>query len=335
MRLENLLALTQGQLIGEPSVSLFDAIAFDPRKVKRGSLFIAYNPDDIPEALANGAYGVLFEKPTQIGDPEIAWIKVESIDEALIKLLRFHILDKKIIAYACDPITLHLSSIVDTRDKIHKVEGSMQEIWDALWPLDSMAIVLFSPSLISPDLFVEYRPLEAASTKKIEIIEQTLFETSFIYADIFYERQMLSPFFIPYLEHLLHFYDKLSLEYQLKNFSKIGHFIPLFMNKRLEVKDFGSSERVVIFEPYLEFIEEQTSFLNEQATWAKIIYILPDRLRNEKSESVENIFFYRYPEEIVLMLQAKDFHFALVGGVDKTILKPTRSTMTQLELDLF
>ncbi len=58
MRLENILALTKGSLLGDPTVSLFESVAFDPSKVKRGSLFVAYSPEDIPEALQNGAYGV-------------------------------------------------------------------------------------------------------------------------------------------------------------------------------------------------------------------------------------------------------------------------------------
>ncbi|MDD2950034.1 MAG: hypothetical protein PHU29_04535 [Sulfuricurvum sp.] len=48
MRLENILALTKGTLLGEPSVSLFESVVFDPSKVKRGSFFIAYFPEDIP-----------------------------------------------------------------------------------------------------------------------------------------------------------------------------------------------------------------------------------------------------------------------------------------------
>lgn len=333
MRLENILALTQGNLLGEPSVSIFENVVFDPSKVKRGSLFIAYSSDDIPEALLNGAYGVMFDRPTQITDSEIAWIKVDNLDTALKKLLRFYLLEKELQVYACDPITLHLSTMITTPTTFCNVEGAMREVWEKLWPLEKKSIVLFSPALTDPDIFIEHSQLIRAQENTITIIEQTLFETSFIHNDTFYERQMLSPFFIPYLEHLLFFYTFLRVPFQIRGFNKMGHFIPVFTNARMEIKEFGSSERVVIFEPLLELIDEQIDFLDAQASWAKIICLLPESMRSALTIGVENILFYRYPEEVIALLQSKDFHFALVAGVDKSILRPSRSSMKQLELD--
>ena len=335
MRLENILALTQGNLLGAPTVSIFENVVFDPSKVKRGSLFVAYSADEIPEALLHGAYGVLFDRPTQIADSEVAWIKVENIDAALKKLLRFYLLEKELQVYACDPITLHLSTMITTPPSFCNVEGSMREVWEKLWPLEKKAIVLFSPTLTDPDIFIEHSQLIRAQENTITIIEQTLFETSFIHNDTFYERQMLSPFFIPYLEHLLFFYTFLRIPFQIRGFSKMGHFIPVFTNARMEIKEFGTSERVVIFEPLLELIDEQIDFLDAQASWAKIICLLPESMRSALTIGVDNILFYRYPEEIIALLQSRDFHFALVAGVDKSVLRPSRSSMKQLELDFF
>jgi ferrochelatase len=209
----------------------------------------------------------------------------------------------------------------------------MSAIWEKLWPLEKKSIVLFSPTLTDSEIFIEHSQLIRAQEKTITIIEQTLFETSFIHNDTFYERQMLSPFFIPYLEHLLFFYTFLRIPFQIKGFSKMGHFIPVFTNSRLESKEFGSSDRVVIFEPLLELIDEQIDFLDAQASWAKIIYLLPESMRSSLTIGVENFLFYRYTEEVLSILQAKSFHFSLVAGVDKSILNPSRSAMRQLELD--
>ena len=115
----------------------------------------------------------------------------------------------------------------------------------------------------------------------------------------------------------------------------MGHFIPVFTNARMEIKEFGTSERVVIFEPLLELIDEQIDFLDAQASWAKIICLLPESMRSALTIGVDNILFYRYPEEIIALLQSRDFHFALVAGVDKSVLRPSRSSMKQLELDFF
>jgi len=83
MRLENILALTHGKLLNEPFVNIFDNIVFDAKSIKRGDLFIAFDEKTIEIALLNGAYGVIFDKPTQINDMEIAWIQVQNIEDAL------------------------------------------------------------------------------------------------------------------------------------------------------------------------------------------------------------------------------------------------------------
>lgn len=113
----------------------------------------------------------------------------------------------------------------------------------------------------------------------------------------------------------------------------MGHFTPVFTNSRLETIEFGTSDRVVIFEPFLELIDEQIDFLHAQASWAKMIYLLPETMKSHLTIGIENILFYRYVEEIISLLQTAHFHFALVAGADKSILRPARSSMRQLELD--
>lgn len=330
MRLENILALSKGTLYGEPNISIFETIAFEVSKVKRGSLFVCYDLADIPVALENGAYGIMYQEQTFVKDNEVAWIEVYSIDDALKRLLRFYLLEKDLLVYACDPITLHLAHSVITPSTFCAVEGSMAQIWEQLWPLEKKSIVLYSPALTDSEIFIETNQLIRAQETTITIIEQTLFETSFIHNDTFYERQMLSPFFIPYLEHLLFFFTFMRIPFQFKSFSKMGHFIPVFTNKRLEAKEFGTSDRVVIFEPLLELIDEQIDFLRLQASWSKILYVLPESMKSSLTIGIENIVFYSYAEEILALLQTNDFHFALVAGADKSILNPARSSMTQL-----
>ncbi len=80
-----------------------------------------------------------------MGDREVAWIKVENIDDALKRLLRFYLLEKELQVYACDPITLHLAHSVSTPANFCPVEGSMGQVWEKLWPLEKKSIVLVFP----------------------------------------------------------------------------------------------------------------------------------------------------------------------------------------------
>jgi hypothetical protein len=335
MRLENVLALTRGSLKTDPSITSVNGIVFDAKKVKRGDLFVALEPDTIEDAVFNGAYGIVFDRPTQISDAEIAWIKVDSVNEALKRLLRFRLIDRELDVYSCDPITLKLAKQLMTSSDFVVLEGTFVDICRVLWDVEPHTTVLFSPSSIEEELFVSVKTMPQTATEPITIIEQTLFETSFIYENTFYERQLLSPFFIPYLERLLHFLKTKEIAFKLRPFLPIPHFEAVFTNSSFRVKDFGASDRVLIFEPDFELIESQIGFLQKQANWAKIIYVIPSH-KQKRLQGEPNIFTYRSVRDIIDILKSNDFHFALIAEQDRSLLeRPLFDQRTgQLTLDL-
>jgi len=319
MRLENVLALTHGKVINEPFVKIFENIVFDANKVKRGDLFIAFDESTIESAVLNGAYGVLFDKPTQISDREIAWIKVDSIDDALKRLLRFQLIDKEITVYECNKIVLKLALQVMSEPNFIALSGDIQSIVKSLWDLPNQSTVLFSPALTPKEIFTDIKSITSTSREPINIIEQTLFETSFIYDNVFYERQLISPFFMPYLEELLHLFKTLKINFRLRKFTPIDHFEPVFTNKNFEIKEFGTSDKVLIFESTAELIDSEIAFLRKQANWANIIFVLPFH-ESDKYIQYGDVHRYKNKKEITEILKSNSFHFALIVGVDKSIL---------------
>ena len=330
MRLENFLALTHGKLINEPCVNSFDNTLFEAHRVKRGDLFFAYDVDDIETAVQNGAYGIVFDKPTQISDAEIAWIKVDDIDDAIKRLLRFKMIEKEVVVYECNEIILKLALQVITQTSFLVVNGDMRSIFKSLWHVEDRATILFCPALNSRDMFANIKTLSKTAIEPIEIMEQTLFETSFIYDNVFYERQLISPFFIPYLEELLHLFKSLKISFRLRKFTPIEHFEAVFTNKNFEIKSFGASDKVLIFEPNTSLIDSEITFLQGNASWANIIFVVPSAIEQPQSE---NVFSYKHEREILSILKENSFHFALIVGVDKSILDKPLPYQTQLTLD--
>jgi ferrochelatase len=319
MNLQNLTALVEGNLTNSPSITAFDDVSFEASKVRRGNLFVALKHEDIALAILNGAYGILFEKPTQITDQEIAWIKVASIDRALLRLLRFHIIEKSPQVFSCDQISLKLASQILTPNTLLVLDKPLREHIQELWKLEEKQFILFSPKLIDPSLFVDAKVISALQSSSMNIVEQTLFETSFIYDDTYYERQLLSPFFIPYLEGVLQFFKQNNIRYQLRNFTPIEHFQAVFTNIHFQVKEFGKSDKVLIFEPDFDLIKAQIKFLKQQANWAKLVYLIPASRRDELQES-EDVFVYESAWDIMQLLKEKQYHFALIAEQTADIL---------------
>ena len=335
MRLENILALTHGELINSPFVNSFENIVFEAKTVKRGDLFMAYDEETIEEALFNGAYGIIFDKPTQMRDNEIAWIKVSSLNEALERILRFLLIEKEIEVYTCNEIILKLALQIVTEPSFIALEGDIKSLYKTLNSLEEKTTILFSPMLTPSHLFTTVKQLPLNKNESINIVEKTLFETSFIYNNLFYERQLISPFFIPYLEQLFYLFKVLNINFRLRKFTPIDHFEAVFTNKNFEIKEFGTSDRVLIFEKNSTLIEQEINFLQKQATWAKILYLLPHTLKEQLNsfQIEQNMLFYKNKNEIKNILHNTNFHFALISGCDKSIL--TEAVIKQRELSLF
>jgi ferrochelatase len=331
MRLENLLALTHANLKSEPCVSNFENIIFDVNKVNRGDLFIAKNNKDIQEAIKNGAYGVVYESETEITDSEIAWIQTDNIEEALKKLLRFRLIEKEVTCYSCNEIVLKLAKQCTINSNSIVVYGDIKHLFNTLWHIQNRSTLLFSPAMNDEKLFANNKVAPSASVEKITVMEKTIFETSFIYENIFYERQPISPFFMPYLEELLNIFKSLKIDYKLKKLSSPEHFEAVFTNKNFEKKEFGTSDKVLIFEPNIDFMEVEINYLKNNATWANIIYIIP---KNIHTHSSDDTFIYEDENEILTLLKQNKFIFAFIAGTDKTILEQNTPKQTgQLTLE--
>jgi len=332
MRLENILALTHAKLLNEPCVNSFETIVFDAKKVKRGDLFVAFDLDCIDEAVQNGAYGILSDDILEISDKEIAWMQVEKLENAIKRLLRFRMIEKEVTAYECNEIILKLSLQIITPSNFLSLDGDLKTIFKLLWHIENRSTILFCPTLVDEKIFTNTKTFPKTAMKPIEVMEQTLFETSFIYDNKFYERRLISPFFIPYLEELFHLYRSLKIDFRLKKFIPIDHFEAVFINKNFEIKEFGTSDKVLIFEKNKNLIPQEIDFLQKNASWANIVFVLP-LTHSDNYKNQENIFIYKNESKIKNILKNINFHFALIVGVDKTILLKPLTNQKQLALE--
>ena len=110
----------------------------------------------------------------------------------------------------------------------------------------------------------------------------------------------------------------------------LSDFEAVFVNNNFESKNFGTSDKVLIFEKKIDLLESEMVFLRTHASWAKIIIIVPNHLSIKDSK---NIFYYSNDKEIFEILSANIFNFALIVGVDKSILELNSLKPIQLTLD--
>ena len=106
MNIENLRRLINGAALNKPSVSAVEGFAFESKNVHQGYAYIGLGAgaDEIAAAVANGAYAVLVEQRCEVIDPEVAFIKVDSLSAALMRLMRFEASYKNLKFCSVNPV---------------------------------------------------------------------------------------------------------------------------------------------------------------------------------------------------------------------------------------
>ncbi len=303
MRIENYLYILNGELKSSPAITRLGGVSSNPSKIKRGDLFIAKNKKDVKKAIQRGAYGILYEGWIEIEDPEIAWIRVKSIDEALYRLFRYLLIEKKIPLFLLDETEFDLCRyLVDDERALFE-----DEIENMLANLDKADLFLGKESLFKT---LQIEPASRVKPVEIKVVKKSLFETSFLLSNRFYERIPIPALFFDELKSVLSIIEHHFLNF---NFAKLpfNHFRPHFINRKFEVMEFGKGSRAIITEPSLNLLNKEWDYLQKTAPWAKKIKI------------AESDF-----DKVKEILYNSDFTYALIHSKEPDMekLKITRET---------
>lgn len=313
MKIESLIRITGGVLLNSPSVNSIDEIKINSQKVLRGNLFIDINnsPLEISEAVKNGAYCILSSQISQIKDDEIAWIHTDNLNLSIIKLSRFHTTNKKFQFIPLSNIQYKLAKCLkfDTKAQTLSIqpENALMQIQQAkdesiFFVVESSFIEKIDPTVILPKK--EFTPKE--------IFEKGIFQSSFIYNDLYVKDLRLSSLFITYLCSLLEYLDHIGIEYSIENFNNLEHFIPQFINDKLEKKEFGTTSKALIFENDYELFLKELTYIQNKVTLNSLIIFVPKSIINEFTCNATKVAYSNFID--IKFLQDKDFKYALIYG---------------------
>jgi len=233
MRIDDIVNIADAELINAGYITEILAFSDNLKKVKREDLFISNDILEIKEAIKKGAYAILFSDNLEIIDDEIAWIKVENINESLLKLLKYKLLDK--VLFVTDDITIEIIKSINKDKKlaiIDKIEVDyLNNDYVFITSLDRIKNISINKQIL---------------TQKVEIsnIDSTIFISNFIYKNKKYSIHF-PEIYLEYLQKAFYFFEDLKLNYSIKKVN-INRFIPQFINSKYEKLPFGKSNKVVI-----------------------------------------------------------------------------------------
>ncbi|WP_121756944.1 hypothetical protein [Helicobacter felis] len=256
MYVAEVVEITRGVLQSTPYIRAFAHATTNPKRA-RGALFVALQSQDIQTAIENGAYGVLYDQNMEISDPEIAWIYVSNLDQALFRLLRYHLLG--VCALCVSKITFTILSKIVENPKVLFFEGAEVELLNL--DLDQMGHVIF----YNPQL---KRYFEQEITLPIHqpfnILLEQLFSLSIVYKDQRLDLHLPS-FYAPDLAQALLACEMLGLEARLEHLGSVALMRPFYVNDVLEPSAQG--HKILVGGLEVESLQALLEYIHSLTPW--------------------------------------------------------------------
>ncbi|PHO08868.1 peptidoglycan synthetase [Malaciobacter canalis] len=279
MKVSSIIDIVDGETLNSPSISFIYNIKLEALKVKEGDLFVAKNLDDINLAIENGAFLILVDSNVKVTDFEIAWIKVNNLDEALIKLIRFKLSNYDLYAYNCKKTIFNfihcLKNSHNTQIKLIKNIDDALKILDYIEDKDKL---IFCNNKLMNNLYPKNQQIPFVKKEDIKnIIKHTIFETSFTYKDIYFQKIKVSTL---YIEELLSAWEFLNDEVDFSKLKNSTLLRPLFVDKFINQTEFGKSNKFLIVQEDSDFIEEEINYLKTNYKFGIKLFITNKYINN-------------------------------------------------------
>jgi len=316
MKIEDILNLTEGTLSNTPEVQAIESATVYVSKVEHGDLFFSSNQEEINQAIANGAYAIVYDDENIVrNDEEIAWIKVSSIQLAAFKLIRYVIIKKEAQFFLLSSHELtFLKLILKHKGNVAFVANDWRKAFEQILNSDSTLFVGTDKELmelIKPDVEKLEREVDGY------LVSDTLFRTTYKVDGFLYQEKELIPFHLEYLLRAVHFCNTNSLPYTMNRIKYTKHFLPVFIDTKLRSTQASKSDKVTIFTDSISDIAKAREYVMRSNMWVKSVVFTPPKT---KIPGIDHPHWFETEAEVRELLKNIHFNYAFIYNADKSIL---------------
>jgi len=320
MKIEDLLNLTAGKMITEPTITAINSVTVYPSKIDEGDLFISNDNDEIATAISNGAYAIVFsDSEVKVTDKEVAWIQVDDIQKAGFKLIRYVLISREASFYLFTEHELSfMKMIVTQKSNLDILPNDWRKMFEKILNSESKMFIgtdALLMKMIKPDVAILNK--EASC----EIITDTLFKVTFKVNSYIYQEKDITPFHVDILQRVVEYCDLHHFPYNLDRVKYTKHFMPVFIDGFLNQTNPSKSDKVAIFTDNLADIHKAREYVRYNGAWVKTLVLTPPKT---KVDGVDRPNWYYNSEEALDVLKNAYFNYAFIYALDKTILPKMR-----------
>ncbi|HIP13329.1 MAG TPA: peptidoglycan synthetase [Arcobacter sp.] len=271
MKISSIVDIIDGDLQNTPSISFITQSHTNISKINDGDLFISSSLEEIIQAVKQGAFAIVYDINIDISslDNEIAWIKVSSIDNALVKLLRFELNTQKLDSYYINTISYDiLNCLTSSKDNILFLTKDNKYNFELLKNIDEDTIFISQNKEFILSIYPTSKEIALKNNKVENLIIHSLFETSFSYNTRYFYKLKLPKL---YLNNFLLVFDFLNkLELDTSKLNNLTYMNALFINKRMQIQDYGKSNKFILANKNAKTINDEIEFINEYYKYGKL-----------------------------------------------------------------
>lgn len=305
MNIENLKRLINGDSMNTPSVTSVVDFSFEAKNIRQGYAYIGMNgtQEDINEAIANGAYAVLIDEECEISDKEIAFIRVDNLNTAIMRLVRFESSSKGLKFCSINAVQKAILNRVSLAKNAAILPTEIKELFIKIFHAkngdtffcDDLKIL----SKVAPFYDTAWTDMNAQA-----INEGSIFFTTLICDGVYYQNLAIAKVFKGFLAGLIQYLNKNEIGFKLGDLRGIEHFEPTFVDRNFKITPFGASFRAFITENDDSLFEMEANFLRRN--FSEMIEIcVPKNFRS----NLEPSFVFNDLSELK---QLQNFRYALV-----------------------
>jgi len=316
MKIEDIVNLTEGTLTNTPKVQAIEAATVYYSKVENGDLFFSSNQEEIDQAIANGAYAIVYADDNIVkSDEEIAWIKVSNLQLAAFKLIRYVIIRKEAKFYLLsEHEETFLKMILVHKNNITFIANDWRKAFEQILNSESTLFVGTDKELmelIKPDVPKLKREVDGYP------VSDTLFRTTFKVGGFVYQEKELIPFHLEYLLRAIDFCETHELVYSVDRIKYTKHFIPVFIDGKLKSTQASKSAKVAIFTDNLSDITKAREYVMRSNMWVKSVVMTPPKT---KVPRIDHPHWFETKEELQDLLKNIHYNYAFIYNADKSML---------------
>ncbi|MBE3605724.1 ferrochelatase [Campylobacter sp. RM13119] len=314
MTIENLVRLINGQTLNKPSVSSVLGFAFEAKNVKRGFAFMAVDADqkEIELAVKHGAYAVISDEEITPSDTEIAYIKVDNFQTALIRLMRFEATHKNLKFCSVNAVQMAILEHSSLGKNAAIIPKNLTELFYKIMSSKNGDIFFGDEIRILQRITPLYDTVWT-DIKAQALNPSSIFFTTMICDDVYYQNLNIPRVFIGALCGLLHYLKQNNISFKLNDTRSLGHFEPIFIDKNFHQAPFGSSFRAIIIENDEELFAIEALYLKKNFDPSEVVICLPkdSLLQVDNAVRFENLYEIK---------ELKNFRYMLVLSQKSEIL---------------